>query len=223
MSNIKKKINGKWAVLASGKATGISVVNPKLLPPDEVVTSVDAVLEQHHDDIAKLQRNVAWLALHGGGGSGSGGGTGGSGITEATTVITVNGQLTGTQVMVDQNGLTIELTGLSIEAPKLWNVIVRVVVTQIAYRTASFSSPTITIPLSDIQRYLINHAGNLYVGASYEDEGKGIYGSASWQGQIVENVVNITAPNYSFTFENIGAAQIVYNYSVGIVGNYELS
>ena len=223
MSNIKKKINGKWAVLASGKATGISVVNPKLLPPDEVVTSVDAVLEQHHDDIAKLQRNVAWLALHGGGGSGSGGGTGGSGITEATTVITVNGQLTGTQVMVDQNGLTIELTGLSIEAPKLWNVIVRVGVTQIAYRTASFSSPTITIPLSDIQRYLINHAGNLYVGASYEDEGKGIYGSASWQGQIVENVVNITAPNYSFTFENIGAAQIVYNYSVGIVGNYELS
>ena len=60
MSNIKKQnSNGKWDVLASGKATGIAVTNPKLLQEGETIDSVDGVLEKHQDAIDKLQHNVS--------------------------------------------------------------------------------------------------------------------------------------------------------------------
>ena len=58
MSNIKKQnSNGEWDVLASGKATGIAVTNPKLLQEGETIDSVDRVLEKHQDAIDKLQQH----------------------------------------------------------------------------------------------------------------------------------------------------------------------
>lgn len=222
MSNIKKKTGNSWKVLASGKSTGIAVVNPKLLLPEEEVVSVDTVLERQNEDISLLKRNVAWLAKHGGGGSGGSGGGGGL-ITEATCDITVNGVATGGQVMVDNNGLIITLNNISAQTPRMWNVVVRVGVTQIAQGTASFTNPVITIPLDKISKYLINHAGNLYVGASYEDDTNGIYGSASWNGSVIENIVNIATTNASFNYEGLATAQLVYQYSVGIVGAYTLT
>lgn len=222
MSNIKKKKGDSWKVLASGKATGIAVVNPKLLLPEEEVVSVDTVLERQNEDISLLKRNVAWLAKHGGGGSGPGGGGGGS-ITEATCDITVNGVASGGQVMVDNNGLVIALNNISAQTPRMWNIVVRVGVTQIAQGSASFTSPVMTIPLDKISKYLINHAGNLYIGASYEDDTNGIYGSASWNGSVVENIVNIATTNASFNYEGLSTAQLVYQYSVGIVGAYTMT
>ena len=222
MSNIKKKKGDSWRVLASGKSTGIAVVNPKLLLPEEEVVSVDTVLERQNEDISLLKRNVAWLAKHGGGGSGGSGGGGGS-ITEATCDITVNGVPTGGQVMVDNNGLIIALNNISAQTPRMWSIVVRVGVTQIAQGTASFTNPVITIPLDKISKYLINHAGNLYVGASYEDDTNGIYGSASWNGSVVENIVNIATTNASFNYEGLSTAQLVYQYSVGIVGAYTMT
>ena len=168
-----------------------------------------------------MERNISWLAEHGGGGSGTGGG-GGSDVTEATCNITVNGLESGNQVLVDQSGLQIVLNNISAKTPKLWTVIVRIGVTQVLKTQASYISPTIQVSFDKIQPNLINHTGNLYIGASYEDETNGIYGQASWSGNIVENVVNITTTNEAFTWETIDTAQFTYKYSVGIIGKYTL-
>ena len=221
MGNIKNKVNGKTSVIASGQATGISVTNPKLLLEDQSVTSVDEVLERHQEAVSRMERNISWLAEHGGGGSGTGGG-GGSDITEATCNIIVNGLESGNQVLVDQSGLQIVLNNISAKTPKLWTVIVRIGVTQVLKTQASYISPTIQVSFDKIQPNLINHTGNLYIGASYEDETNGIYGQASWSGNIVENVVNITTTNEAFTWETIDTAQFTYKYSVGIIGKYTL-
>ena len=161
MSNIKKQnSNGEWDVLASGKATGIAVTNPKLLQEGEVIDSVDGVLEKHQDAIDKLQHNVSWLAKHGGGGSGGGGG---SDITEATCDITVNDQLTGSDILIDENGLKISLTNISAKVTKTWNVTVRIGATQIASTVLSFTANTFYLSLSKISPYLTNHTGNLTI------------------------------------------------------------
>lgn len=220
MGNIKNKENGKVSVIASGQATGISVTNPKLLLENQSVTSVDEVLERHQEAVSRMERNISWLAEHGGGGSGTGGG--GSDISEATCKITVNGFDSGSQVLVDQGGLQIVLNDISAKTPKAWTVVVRIGVTQILQTSASYLSPTIQLSYDKLQPYLINHTGNLYVGASYEDETNGIYGQASWSGNVVENVVNITTTNEAFTWETIDTAQFTYKYSVGIVGAYTL-
>ena len=224
MSNIKKQnSNGEWDVLASGKATGIAVTNPKLLQEGEVINSVDGVLEKHQDAIDKLQHNVSWLAKHGGGGSGGSGGGGGSDITEATCDITVNDQLTGSDILIDENGLKISLTNISAKVTKPWNVVVRIGATQIASTVLSFTANTFYLSLSKVSPYLTNHTGNLTIGASYEDETNGIYGSSSWSGTVLEAVVNVKTSSYSFNLDKLDTAQLVYNYSVGIVGAYTMT
>lgn len=224
MSNIKKQnSNGEWDVLASGKATGITVTNPKLLQEGETIDSVDGVLEKHQDAIDKLQHNVSWLAKHGGGGSGGSGGGGGSNVTEATCDITVNDQLTGNDILIDENGLKISLTNISAKVTKPWNVTVRIGATQIASTVLSFTANTFYLSLSKVSPYLTNHTGNLTIGASYEDETNGIYGSASWSGTVLEAVVNVKTSNYSFNLDKLDTAQLVYNYSVGIVGAYTMT
>lgn len=219
MGNIKKQLNsGTWDVLASGKSTGISVTNPKLLDEGATVESVDEILEKHQDAIDKLQHNVSWLAKHGGGGSGGGG----SDVTEATCDIAVNDSLTGSDITVNEQGLKISLLNISAKVTKAWNVTVRIGATLIATTNLSYTSNTFWIALDKISPYLINHTGNLSVGASYEDETNGIYGSSTWSGTILETVVNIKTSDYSFTTDNINTAQLVYNYSVGIVGAYTM-
>ena len=224
MSNIKKQnSNGKWDVLASGKAIGIAVTNPKLLQEGETIDSVDGVLEKHQDAIDKLQHNVSWLAKHGGGGSGGSGGGGGSDVTEATCDITVNDQLTGSDILINENGLKISLTNISAKVTKTWNVTVRIGATQIASTVLSFTANTFYLSLSKVSPYLTNHTGNLTIGASYEDETNGIYGSSSWSGTVLEAVVNVKTSNYSFNLDKLDTAQLVYNYSVGIVGAYTMT
>ena len=223
MSNIKKQnSNGNWDVLASGKATGIAVTNPKLIDEGETIESVDAVLEKHQDAIDKLQHNVSWLAKHGGGGSGGSGG-GGSDVTEATCDITVNDNPTGSNILIDENGLKISLTNISAKVNKTWVVTVRIGATQIASTSLSYTSPTTYLDLSKVSPYLTNHTGNLTIGASYEDETNGIYGSSSWSGTVLEAIVNVSTSNYSFNLDKLDTAQLIYNYSVGIVGAYTMN
>lgn len=222
MSNFKKKVNDSWHILASGKATGISVNSPLLLEENENIASVNTILERHQGAITKLQRNVAWLALHGGGGSGGSGG-GGSDITEAECTITVNGVTSGGQVLLGSDGLQITLNDIKAATSKLWTVTIRVGATQVAQTTASYTSPTIFIAASRITQYLQNHTGNLNVSASYEDDVKGIYGASSWSGSVLESVVELSAQNYSFNLNGLDTAQIIYEYSVGIVGAYSLN
>lgn len=221
MSNIKKQNDkGEWVILSSSKATGIATTNPKLLDEGNSVESVDEVLEKHQDDIDLLKHNVSWLAKHGGGGTGSGGG---SSVTEATCEITVNDLETGNDITVDENGIKITLNKISAKTPKAWNVSVRIGATLIASTTLSYTSNTFYLSLDKISPYLTNHVGNLSIGAYYEDETQGIYGNASWSGKVLETIVVLKTNDYSFSLNNINNAQLIYNYSVGIVGEYTLS
>ena len=227
MASIKaKNDNGEWIKVATTESTGVAVDNPKLLKEDENITSVDAILENHEDRVTKLERNVSWLAKHGGGGSGSGSG-GGSSISEATCKILVNSTESGGSVVVDQNGLNITLSEISVEATKTWSITVRIGSVQVAITSASYLNNTAIIPFSTISSNLNNHTGNLYINASYEDEVNGIYGSSSWSGTITESVVNLQANDVSVGLTEEGELEsdvsFVYTYSVGIVGNYHLN
>ena len=227
MASIKaKNDNGEWIKVATTESTGVAVDNPKLLKEDENITSVDAILENHEDRVTKLERNVSWLAKHGGGGSGSGSG-GGSSISEATCKILVNNTESGGSVVVDQNGLNITLSGISVEATKTWSITVRIGSVQVAITSASYLNNTAVISFSTISSNLNNHTGNLYINASYEDEVNGIYGSSSWSGTITESVVNLQANDVSVGLTEEGELEsdvsFVYTYSVGIVGNYHLN
>jgi len=221
MSNIKKYDENlkKWVVVSSDAATGIKTTNTKLLNSDETVISVDKALERLRDDMTTAQKNISWLALHGGGGSGGGGG---SSITEATCVITVNDLATGGAVAMDNSGLRITLGSQSSSATKNWNITVRIGSYQVATGTASFTNSTFYVAATKITPYLNNHTGTLSVSASYEDEEKGVYGSSAWSGSVLESVVNLTVSNMDSSIDEMNTKQIVYNYSVGIVGAYKL-
>lgn len=225
MGNIKvRSEDGKWKVVASSDAKGIAVNNTKFQHEEDTTPSVDSVLENHEDRVSKLERNVSWLAKHGGGGSGSGGGD--ITITEATCRIIANNVESGGAVILDENGLTINLMDISVQAIKAWSITIRIGSLQVAAGSASYLVPVLQIPFSTISAALTNHTGNMYITASYEDEVNGLYGSASWNGTVTESVVNITADDVSVGLTDSGDletdASINYTYSVGIVGEYTL-
>lgn len=224
MGNIKvRNKNGEWTVVASNKASGMSVDDPSLINGDK--TSVQDALVNHEERVSKLERNVSWLAKHGGGGSGSGG-SGGPDITEATCSIFANDLATGGNVILNENGLNIELRDISVKATKSWKINVRIGSVQVASGSASFTSPTINVPFSIISAALINHTANMYISASYEDDINGIYGSSSWSGTITESVVNLITTNLDIGLTDEGELErdesLIYTYSVGIIGDYTL-
>ena len=105
---VSKKHNGQsWEVFGSGEAVDIAVRSPKIVKEGEEMISVETALERVEDRLDKQDKNIAWLTKYGGGGSGSGGG--GGSITEATGVLYVNSMLTGNDVVMDNNGLEIQL------------------------------------------------------------------------------------------------------------------
>lgn len=228
MGNIKVRgSDGKWKVVASSDAKGIAATNSKFQHEENTTPSVDAVLENHEDRVSKLERNVSWLAKHGGGGSGGSGGSGGGpSITEATCKIVVNNIESGGDVILDSNGLTINLQEISVQATRAWTITIRVGSVQVASGNASYISPVLSIPFSTISNALTNHTGNMYITASYEDENNGIYGSSSWNGTVTESVVNLSAENISVGLTEDGDLEtdisINYSYSVGIIGEYTL-
>ena len=224
MGNIKvRDKRGNWVVVASNQASGMAVDDPALVKEDKK-SSVQDVLVNHEGRVAKLESNVSWLAKHGGGGSGGSGG--GTDITEATCNIFANNVETGNAVILNENGLTIELRDISVKATKVWKVIVRIGSTQVSSSSASFTSPTIIIPFSTISSALINHTGNMYISASSEDDTNGVFGSASWSGTITESVVNLFTPNIDIGLTDDGNldsdGSLISTYSVGIVGEYTL-
>lgn len=225
MGNIKVRDNdGNWVVVATNNAAGIVTNDPAFTNEEGKNQSADEVFVNHEERIGKLERNVSWLAKHGGGGSGGSGG--GPDITEATCTILANNVASGGTVMLDENGLRILLQDISVQATKVWRITVRIGSVQIASGSASFTSPELSVPFSTISSALINHTGNMYISASYEDETNGIYGAASWSGTVVESVVNLTTEDLSVGLTEDGDletdASINYTYSVGVVGEYTL-
>ena len=63
MANIKifDRTLGKWRVLASGKATGISTSNPIVLRNGEEVISVDIALARLYEKSVTYDGYFAWL------------------------------------------------------------------------------------------------------------------------------------------------------------------
>lgn len=104
MSNIRiyNSETKQWETVASSEATGISTSSPEFLNEGELHTSVNEAMLRMNEKISKLERNVSWLALHGGGGSG-----GGSGFTSSIKI--TNGDI------VSENGInTLYLNGKSL-------------------------------------------------------------------------------------------------------------
>ena len=68
--SIKNKTTNEWEIVAGSDASQISTSNPDVLVSGEVNISVDQALSRTNKKIETLQRNVSWLAEHGGGGGG---------------------------------------------------------------------------------------------------------------------------------------------------------
>lgn len=225
MNNIKKYNESKrnWDIIASNNAKGIGTTNPKLLKDGETIVSVDTAMERLKDDLTIAQGNISWLALHGGGGSGSGGGGNTPGDTEVTTTITVNDKQTDAQIIMDQSGLQIKLSNLTVKYNKGWNVIARIGSTQIYNSVANAANPILFIPYSTVASHLTNHSGKLNISASYEDDEKGIYGSAQWSGVVIDNNIEMQCDDIQSTLTSLNTSFLKLYYSVGVVGNYNLT
>lgn len=226
--SIKKKTNNGWKIIASSQSSEIAVSNSQLVTSGNGVTSVESVLVGHDKKIRTLERNVAWLAAHGGGGgsAGSGGSGGGTSTGEATCTIMVGGMenavATGNDVTVDDNGITINLINLSSSQKKSWNVTVRIGANQIYTGNASYLSPKIYIPLSSFKARLNNHTGRLYVDATYSDDASLVYGSASWEGNVIESTVELSMQSNSYGLDFADTATVDLTYSIGVRGDYKL-
>lgn len=225
MGDIKiKNDKGEWVVVAAGDSKGISTKNPKLIEDDSVnITNIDKVLESHKDKIDRLERNVSWLALHGGGGGTGGGG----GITpsEVTCNIKVNDLSTNNTVILSKDGLTIKLDDISVNATKNWIVKVNIGTTLIYTSSASFTSKVVYADYKLITPYLNNHKGKLTINASYEDEQLGVYGSSIWNGDIIESIITLNCNNINADIEDgslVGNPSLYYYYSTGLIGDYKL-
>lgn len=214
-----KKHNGQsWEIFGSGEATDIAVRNAKLLDEGEEMISVEEALTRLDDKVEKHSKNIAWLTKYGGGGSGAGAGGGGS-VTEATGTLYVNGVLSGNDVIMGDNGLEIILNDVPASVVKSWVVTVNVGAVLIATSSMTRTSNTLYIAANRIAAALVNHHGILRVNASYEDDANAVYGSAAWSGDIYESVVNLYSPNSSTSLDNILSTELVFNYSVGYLGN----
>lgn len=229
MGNIKvKDKDGNWKVVSSSDAAGISVTDPILQKGDvSTPTSAQDVLKDHEDKINTLQRNVSWLAKNGGGGNGgSGGGVAGPSISEATTKIMVNNLDSGSTVLLDESGLIIQFNEMSVQANKNWRVNVSIGSTVVSSGVVSFTNNVMRVTANIIIPRLINHSGILTVSAIYEDDINSLYGSATWSGSILEATVTLAADDVSINLNEAGEPSedkdIIYRYSTGIIGNYQL-
>ena len=229
MAEIKKYNYTKRQFLRYGSshARGIQTQVSRLLQDAEQAISVETALSRISDQLATLFGNVAWLAKYGGGGSGGQGGGGGS-IVEATGTLLVNGLPTGSQVVMNSDGLEIRLDNLSVALTKSWIVTVTVGSTQIATSSLSYVNNVMYIPADRISRVLVNHQGRLQITASYADDANAIYGNELWTGNILESTVSVEVDDDSSTLEEIRSKQLIINYSVGYLGdsskdNYRLS
>lgn len=226
MTSIKKQLGDKWKMLGSGEALNISTQAASLLNTGEKAISVEEALDRIGKKLNIYRGNIAWLAKNGGGGSGGGGGTT---VTEATCKILVSSSSStniedGGAVIVDNAGINVSLTDISVETRGNWTVSVYLNNRRIYTGTASYSKPYFSIGTDSISKYLTNHVGRLTINASYEDEQKGIYGSSSWNGTVTENSMELSASNISINMNDAGdgfdgAPQISYAYSVGYLGD----
>lgn len=217
MGKVKKHNGENWEIFGSSEAGDIAVRSPKILKEDEEVISVETALERVENHLDKHDKNIAWLTKYGGGGSGSG--SGGSTITDVTGVLKVNDQLTDSDIVMDNNGLSIVLSDVPTAATKAWDVTVHVGTVQVASTSLTRVSNRLILSANKISAALVDHHGILRVNAVYKDDVTLAYGSASWDGDIYESVVNVNTKSINTSLIEINSTEVIYNYSVGYIGN----
>lgn len=159
--------------------------------------SVHDVLAKHDDDIARLKRNVSWLALHGGGGGG-GSGSGSSSGSANNCVIKVNGKTSpDSGYIVDSvdNAISITLQDFTYQTNKSWNVKIvcqnNTVLDTTVRQTQTESQLSISPAL--LSKFIKNNKINdLIVYADFSDEDNGVYGSSQWKGSIVDPKISLS-------------------------------
>ena len=105
MAIYAKKYNEKlqkWEVVSPTSDSDIVVLNNNYTDSGNPVT-LNSTLSKISSDIEKLQRNVSWLAEHGGGGGGGNGGTQGSNYA----IMILNPGVTDNQLFVSSRTFTI--------------------------------------------------------------------------------------------------------------------
>mgnify|MGYP003299724691 CR=1 FL=1 len=134
----------------SSDAKGVSLSNPKMLKANESVISVDTAIERLKDDLSIAQGNISWLALHGGGGSG-GGGTTPSG-EELSVTIKVNNKASNSTISIGEDGLQVNVEGISVKYNKPWEISAYVGSTKVYATSVNASNSVFFIPYTNIAR-----------------------------------------------------------------------
>lgn len=199
----------QWKVISTSDASTISVRSEKLLPEGTEETNVEQVLMNIQDDLELIKGNIAWLALHGGGGSG--GGTGG-GTVDATIV--VNGYPTGTAITFDEKqNLVIEVQ--SSQSNLKWDISASGSNKLIK---SSGSTTKMTITKNDLDKAGLTDTFQLAITAYNSNTLSQVY----WNGTIYIATVSLLTSDVSHKFDEYTNYSLTYNYKIGVTGNYVL-
>lgn len=249
-----KDNNGKWQTAASNDAAAITtkVIRTSVIPGSSIenttkeTLSVNELLQEHESRIKKTERNIAWLALHGGGGSGGGNGSSGSKVALEYSIVYGNTELkvnkenkvtvdtgTGTQevngvytLQLDEyvNELRIMFTNQIGFGRKYWNINIsygNVTLGSILYLHGS-SANTITIKNTDIIKSLINNTGSLTISGSYSDEDNYVFGNTTFNCNLLDTSIILDTSDTTLTlddnYEPKESSILYYSYTCGIVG-----
>ena len=212
------KESKKWVTVSSLKASEILVTDENFIEVDEKGNkeqpNVEKVLGDMKESINLAQSNIAWLALHGGGGAsgGSGGGSGGGGSADG--YITVNSIKSETgSVTLGDNGLYIELRTSGSSG---WVITATSGRTTIKY---TGDSKTLSISNNELESKGLTKTFPLSITAYHSESLTTLY----WDGTVVINTVTISCNTpIDIDFNNIQNLNLTYQCTVGVEGQYVL-
>ena len=155
MATLRKynKELGRWENIASDDASGIYSDNPILTQNGTGnVVSVEDILLRYRADITTLQRNVAWLAKHGGGGSGGSGG--GSGVTATLSILDPSDDVSEITSLVWTSDITHLSYKLVSNTKTTFVITVKLNNSVVQTETITAKNHVGTISMSGIKKYL---------------------------------------------------------------------
>lgn len=210
MTNIKKKINNKWQTIATNNINNLICDNNQ---------NINEILSTHTKEIEKLQHNVSWLALHGGGGAGSG-----SVNTKTEATITVNNisNNSGNSVVLDEGKALTIMFNMDASLTQYWSVTVQSGTKTILSGRVNRMSPSIVIEYNKLVDYFDNYRLNIDIIGVYNDEENAISGGCQWHGSIIQNVIDLSLEDKVFNYSDIDNSLLTFYYQTPIVGEYSL-
>lgn len=210
MTNIKKKINNKWQVIATNNINNLICDNNQ---------NINEILNTHTKEIEKLQHNVSWLALHGGGGAGTGGNT----TSKVEATITVNGIANNSDNVILNENQTLVINFIMTEVlTHYWEVTIQSGTKTILSTRVTSASPRITIEYNTLLEYFDNYRLNLDITAIYDDEENAQSGTCQWHGNIIQNSIDLSLENTTYNYSDINQSLLTFYYQTPIIGTYSL-